>query len=173
MKRSDFRFRERLRVRWAEVDAQRIVFNGHYRMYFDTAIAGYWRALGLPYAPTMEALGGDLYVRKSTLEYHASARYDELLEVGLRRARVGTSSIVFEGGVFRGEDLLVSGELAYVFADPSTQTSRPVPQALREILDAFEGGEAMVEVRVGFVARGPEFDEAGITHVEMALDLLS
>ncbi len=138
MKRQDYRFRERLRVRWAEIDAQKIVFNGHYLMYFDTAIAGYWRALALPYAPTMEALGGDLYVRKATLEYHASARYDDLLEVGMRRARVGTSSIVFEAAVFRGEDRLVSGELVYVFADPATQTSRPVPEALRAIFDAFE-----------------------------------
>lgn len=149
MKRKDFRFRDRLRVRWAEIDAQKIVFNGHYLMYFDTAIAGYWRALALPYAPSMEALGGDLYVRKSTLEYYASARYDDMLEVGMRCARVGKSSIVFEGGIFRGEHLLVSGELVYVFADPSTQTSRPVPQALRDIFDAFESGAAMVDIRVG------------------------
>lgn len=149
MKRKDFRFRDRLRVRWAEIDAQKIVFNGHYLMYFDTAIAGYWRALALPYAPSMEALGGDLYVRKSTLEYHASARYDDMLEVGMRCARVGKSSIVFEAGVFRGEHLLVSGELVYVFADPATQTSRPVPEALRAIFDGFESGEPMVELRTG------------------------
>ncbi|MEO8123055.1 MAG: YbgC/FadM family acyl-CoA thioesterase [Burkholderiales bacterium] len=149
MKRKDFRFRDRLRVRWAEIDAQKIVFNGHYLMYFDTAIAGYWRALALPYAPSMEALGGDLYVRKATLEYHASARYDDMLEVGMRCARVGKSSIVFEGAVFRGEDLLVSGQLVYVFADPASQTSRPVPRELRDIFDAFEGGEVMVDVRVG------------------------
>ena len=49
MQRSDFRFTERLRVRWAEMDIQQIVFNGHYLMYFDTAIAGYWRALAMPY----------------------------------------------------------------------------------------------------------------------------
>ena len=54
MTRSDFRFFDRLRVRWAEIDAQKIVFNGHYLMYFDIAVAGYWRALALPYAQTME-----------------------------------------------------------------------------------------------------------------------
>ena len=41
MKRADFRFREPLRVRWAGVDLQKIVFNGHYLMYVDTAVAGY------------------------------------------------------------------------------------------------------------------------------------
>lgn len=149
MKRRDFRCRDRLRVRWAEIDAQKIVFNGHYLMYFDTAVAAYWRALALPYAASMEALGGDLYVRKATLEYHACARYDDMLEVGMRCARVGTASIVFEGAVFRGEDLLVGGELVHVFVDPATQTSRPVPQALRDAFEAFERGDAMIDVRVG------------------------
>ena len=144
-----FRFRDRLRVRWAEIDAQKIVFNGHYLMYFDTAVAGYWRTLALPYAAAMEQLGGDLYVRKATLDYHASAVYDDQLEVGLRCARIGNSSILFEGGVFRGEELLVGGELVYVFADPKTQTSKPVPQDLRDILLGFEAGQDMVDVRVG------------------------
>ena len=88
MKRSEFRFLDRLRVRWAEIDAQKIVFNGHYLMYFDTAIAGYWRALAMPYAQTMEYLGGDLYVRKATVEYEASAHYDDVLsDIRSRDAR--------------------------------------------------------------------------------------
>ena len=45
LSRDRFRFFERLRVRWSEIDAQQIVFNGHYLTYFDTAVAGYWRAL--------------------------------------------------------------------------------------------------------------------------------
>ena len=48
MSRTEYRFFERLRVRWAEVDMQKIVFNGHYLMYFDTAISGWWRAMALP-----------------------------------------------------------------------------------------------------------------------------
>ncbi|MES3015551.1 MAG: YbgC/FadM family acyl-CoA thioesterase [Pseudomonadota bacterium] len=149
MKRTDFRFFERLRVRWAEIDAQQIVFNGHYLMYFDTAIGGYWRALAVPYAQTMAQLRGDLYVRKATVEYEASARYDDVLDVGVRCARIGNSSILFSGAAFRQDQLLVSCALVYVFADPHTQTSKPVPGALRDILNAFEAGEAMVDVRVG------------------------
>jgi YbgC/YbaW family acyl-CoA thioester hydrolase len=147
--RSDFRFLDPLRVRWAEVDMQKIVFNGHYLMYFDTAVGGYWRALALPYHDTMERLQGDLYVRKATLEYAGSARYDERLEVGIRCARIGTSSLLFEAAVFRGEQRLVHGELVYVFADPATQTSRPVPQALREVLEGFEAGQPMFDLRAG------------------------
>lgn len=149
MLRSDFRFTERLRVRWAEIDAQQIVFNGHYLMYFDTAVAGYWRAMAVPYAASMEKLAGDLYVRKATVEYHASAHYDDVLDVGVRCARIGNSSIVFQGGVFRRDALLVGGELIYVFADPAAKAARPVPPALRELLDAFESGEPMIDVRVG------------------------
>ena len=149
MNRQAFRYFDRLRVRWAEIDAQKIVFNAHYLMYIDSAIAGYWRALALPYASSMEHLGGDLYVRKATLEYVGSARYDDVLDVGMRCARVGNSSILFSAGVFRQEQLLVSGELVYVFADPHTQTSKPVPPALREVLAAFEAGEGMIDVRLG------------------------
>ena len=49
MNRQDFRFFHALRVRWVEVDMQKIVFNGHYLMYLDTAVSDYWRALALPY----------------------------------------------------------------------------------------------------------------------------
>ncbi len=149
MKRSEFRFFDALRVRWAEVDMQKIVFNGHYLMYVDTAVAGYWRAMAMPYAETMAALGGDLYVRKATLEYLGSAQYDDRLEVGIRCARIGNSSMNFVAAVFRGDVALVSAELVYVYADPATQTSRPVPAPLREALLGFEAGELMFEVTVG------------------------
>jgi YbgC/YbaW family acyl-CoA thioester hydrolase len=149
MKRADFRLAERIRVRWAEIDAQKIVFNGHYLTYIDTAVGAYWRALALPYEQTVVYLGGDMYMRKSTLEYQGSARYDDVLEIGIRCMRVGTSSMIMSAGVFRQDELLVSGELVYVFADPATQTSKPVPQELRDVLQAFEAGKPMVDVRVG------------------------
>ena len=147
--RQDFRFFERLRVRWAEVDLQQIVFNGHYLMYFDTAVAGWWRALALPYHATMASLGGDFYVRKATLDYLASAHFDDRLDVGVRTERIGNSSKRLSCAVFRGDELLVQGELVYVFADPASQRSKPVPQPLRDVLQAFDTGQAMVEVRLG------------------------
>lgn len=149
MKRSDFRFFHRLRVRWAEVDAQKIVFNGHYLMYFDTAISDYWRALGLPYPEALEGYGGDLYVKKAGIEYHASALYDDVLDVGIRSTRIGNSSMVFALAIFRHDELLITGELVYVYADPKTQTSMAVPQELRDVIAAYEAGKSMVEVRVG------------------------
>ncbi len=149
MKRTDFRFFHRLRVRWAEVDMQKIVFNAHYLMYFDTAVADYWRALALPYEEAMHQLGGDLYVKKATVEFHASARMDDQIDIGMKCARIGNSSMGFAGAIFRGDELLITCGLVYVFADPATQTSRPVPDALRAILLGFEAGEPMVALKTG------------------------
>ncbi|HVZ43612.1 MAG TPA: YbgC/FadM family acyl-CoA thioesterase [Ramlibacter sp.] len=149
MTRDDFRFFHRLRVRWAEVDMQRIVFNAHYLMYFDTAVADYWRALAMPYDEAMELLEGDIFLKKAGVEFHASARMDEMLDVALKCSRVGNSSMAFTGAIFRGEQLLITCELLYVFADPKTQTSRPVPPKLREMLAGYEAGEPLVDVRLG------------------------
>jgi YbgC/YbaW family acyl-CoA thioester hydrolase len=149
MTRNEFRLLHRLRVRWVEVDLQKIVFNGHYLMYFDTAMADYWRALAIPYEETMHQLGGDLYVKKASLEYHASAQYDDRLDVGLRCQRIGNSSIQFVGGIFCGDQLLITGELLYVYANPNTKTSMPVPQVLRETMLGFEEGQAVTELETG------------------------
>ena len=148
-RRHDFRHLEPLRVRWAEIDAQKIVFNAHYLMYLDTAMAGYWRALAMPYDDTMQRLGGELFVRKATLDYQGSARYDDRLDIGLRCARIGRSSAVFDGAVFRGEQRLVGAELVYVFAEADGSGSKPVPEALRSALAGFEAGEAMTTLAVG------------------------
>ncbi len=168
--RNDFRLVHRLRVRWAEVDLQKIVFNPHYLMYIDTAFTEYWRALAIPYEVIPELLGGDLYVKKSVLEYHASARLDDLLDIGVKCARIGNSSMVFSSGIFRADTLLVTGELVYVFADPATQKSKTVPPDLRMLLDSYEAGVSPIDLRLGTWAElGPE---AGALRQEVFVDEL-
>ena len=147
--RQDYRFFHRLQVRWAEVDMQKIVFNAHYLMYLDTAMTDYWRAVRLPYEASMHQLGGEVFVKKASVEFNASARCDDTLDVGLACARIGTSSLDFRGGIFRGNELLVTGALLYVFADPVTQKSKPVPQALRDIFMGFEAGQSMAPITLG------------------------
>ncbi|HEY1130061.1 MAG TPA: YbgC/FadM family acyl-CoA thioesterase [Roseateles sp.] len=149
MKRTDFRHLEPLRVRWAEVDAQGIVFNGHYLTYLDTAISGYWRALAIPYAETMKSMGGDLYVRRATLDYRGSTRYDDRLDIGIRCREFGNSSMKVDGAVFHGDQMLVQAEMIYVFADPGTQTPARLPDALRRVMHDFEAGQAVVDVALG------------------------
>ncbi|TXI58605.1 MAG: YbgC/FadM family acyl-CoA thioesterase [Limnohabitans sp.] len=149
MKRQDFRFAHRLRVRWVEVDMQQIVFNGHYLMYFDTAVTDYWRSLAMPYAATMHQLGGDLYVKKASVEYHASAEMDDFLEVCMRCDRIGNSSMTFVGAIFRGDELLITSELVYVYADPVAKKSQAIAPALRDLLESYERGEDMVRLHLG------------------------
>ncbi|MFM7024788.1 MAG: YbgC/FadM family acyl-CoA thioesterase [Limnohabitans sp.] len=149
MKRQDFRFAHRLRVRWVEVDMQQIVFNGHYLMYFDTAVTDYWRRLAMPYAATMQQLGGDLYVKKAGVEYHASAEMDDFLDVCMRCDRIGNSSMTFACAIFRGDELLITGELVYVYANPVAKKSQAIPHALRDLLEAYERGEDMVQLHLG------------------------
>ena len=149
MKRHDFRFSHRMRVRWVEVDMQKIVFNGHYLMYFDTAVTDYWRQLAMPYAETLHQLGGDLFVKKASVEYHASAEMDDFLDVCMRCDRIGNSSMTFTGAIFRGDELLITSELVYVYADPVAKKSQPIAAPLRDMLEGYERGEDMVQVHVG------------------------
>ena len=105
MPRTDFVCAPALRVRWAEVDMQKIVFNGHYLTYIDSAIAEYWREIGLPYPHGyVERYGSDIYLRKATLEYLGSARYDDLLTVCCRVARLGRSSMTFVFEIYRDDE---------------------------------------------------------------------
>jgi acyl-CoA thioester hydrolase len=138
MLREHFTFCHRLRVRWAEVDRQDVVFNGNYFLYFDVAIAEYWRAIGFTYPQDIVALGMDIYAIKATAEYHGSAGYDQLLDVGCRVARIGRTSMVFLFGIWRGDEHLTSGELIYVNADLQTKQSAPWPDFLRAKVLAYE-----------------------------------
>ncbi len=149
MKRQDFRFCHRMRVRWVEVDMQKIVFNGHYLMYFDTAVTEYWRHLAMPYAETLHQLGGDLFVKKASVEYHASAEMDDFMDICMRCDRIGNSSMTFAGAIFRGDELLITSELVYVYADPVAKKSLPIPTPLRDMMQGFERGEDMVQVHLG------------------------
>jgi acyl-CoA thioester hydrolase len=138
MARSDFAFSYRLRVRWAEVDRQGIVFNGHYLTYFDVGITEYWRSIGCPYPDALLAHGSDVFMKKAALEYHAPAQYDDELDVLVRVARIGRSSLQFLLEIHRGDEQLISGEIVYVNADPATRKPAPVGDFLREAIGRFE-----------------------------------
>jgi acyl-CoA thioester hydrolase len=138
MASADFAFCHPLRVRWAEVDRQGIVFNGNYLHYFDVAITEYWRAIGYPYPDALLEQGFDMFVKKATVEYHAPAGYDEVLDLCARVARLGRSSVQFLLEIHRGGQLLVGGEVIYVNADAATRKSAAVPAFLRQAIVGFE-----------------------------------
>jgi acyl-CoA thioester hydrolase len=127
-----------MRVRWAEVDMQHVVFNGNYLTYFDTAVAEYWRAITARTGRDYFADYMRLYAVKATLDFHASAHYDELIDVGCRLARLGRSSMTLVFGIWRADERLVSGEIVYVHVGAEEKKSAPIPDYLREAMLAFE-----------------------------------
>ena len=136
--RDEFAFSHRLRVRWAEVDRQGIVFNGHYLTYFDVGMTEYLRAIGIPYPDGLLEYDGDLFLAKATVEFNSPALYDDELDCHVRIGRIGSSSMQFLFALYRGDDVLVTGENIYVNAHPETRAPAPVHQAVRDAVTRFE-----------------------------------
>src|SRR3954462_1431259 len=85
-------FRHRFRVRYAECDAQNIVFNAHYFFYFDLLLTELWReALG-SYGTMLER-GNDLVVGEAHATYRAPARFDDELDAEVMVTRLGTTGV--------------------------------------------------------------------------------
>jgi acyl-CoA thioester hydrolase len=133
-----------MRVRWAEIDMQKVVFNGHYLTYIDTAVAEYWREIGLPYPDGyVDRYGCDLYLRKATLEYHGSAHYDQTLAVLCRVGRLGRSSMDYRFEIWRdaptlSDAPLITADLVYVNVDVATRKPTSLPDDLRARVRGYE-----------------------------------
>jgi acyl-CoA thioester hydrolase len=144
MSKDDYRCTHQLRVRWSEVDMQKIVFNGNYLNYIDVAVAEYWRAIGLPYPHGyVDRYANDLYLRKATVEYLGPARYDEELDVLVRVAKLGRTSLTFAFEIWRGgaepsHQALIVAELVYVNADPAAMSPAPLHAEVRALILEFE-----------------------------------
>ncbi len=132
--RAEFAFLHPLRVRWAECDAQGIVFNANYFAYYDHAIWEWTRALGFK---TWEA-APQFVTAHAECDYKAPARFDDELLIGVRAARFGTKSMEVRAAVFRGDDLLNIGKLNYVYVKAGTTEPAPLPPEFIERVTAFE-----------------------------------
>lgn len=141
MARSDFRFAWPFRVRYSEIDGQKIVFNAHYLTYFDTAIHEYFRALDPDYWDRADRLGQEVHTVRVVVDYSKPIEFDEDIEVHVRTARVGRSSMTFAVEIHpaAAEDLRASGEVVWVNAGRNTHQSAPLPKEVVERLVAFEG----------------------------------
>lgn len=137
MQQTDFRFSHQLRVRWAEADMQGIVFNGHYLNYADVGITEYFRALR-DASPNADIAGTEFFAVRTLLEYQAPANFDDLLDIHVRIARLGNSSLQFAIGIYREQELLVTGEIVYVHADMETRRPTAISQPFRDAIQAFE-----------------------------------
>ncbi|AKF03681.1 acyl-CoA thioesterase [Sandaracinus amylolyticus] len=135
-RREDFTFFHPLRVRWAEVDRQDVVFNPNYFVYFDLAVGEYWRAIGFRYP--QDLAGTDVFAIDARASFRSPARYDDEIEIGCRVTRIGRSSKTCELAIWRGAELLTTGTLVYVHVELATRKSCAWPDAVRDAIVRFE-----------------------------------
>jgi acyl-CoA thioester hydrolase len=132
-----FRFAVYTRVGFSDTDAQGVVYYGRYLPYFDLARTEYQRRLGLVNAP-----GCEFVLRAQTVEYHAPARFDDLLEVFVRVARVGSSSLTWELSAYKldgdEDSLMTTASQTQVLIDRASRVPQPIPDAFRTSIESVE-----------------------------------
>jgi acyl-CoA thioester hydrolase len=120
----------RLRVRYAECDAQSIVFNARWGDYVDVAVGEYARAV---FGAVDQSL--DWRLVKQTSEWRSPARYDDVVEFCVSTVRIGTTSFVLATEASRDGQRLALFETIYVVVDPVAGVKRPIPDAARAALE--------------------------------------
>jgi acyl-CoA thioester hydrolase len=142
MARKDFAFSTRVRVRYAEIDAQAVVFNSRYLEYGDVAVTEYWRGSGLVTHPDWHAM--EFHVARAIVEFKAPIRYDEEIDLMARTTRVGRSSLTTAieiHGAGSADDLRAEIELVNVNVDLATGTSKRLPDWVGAALLIFDAGQ--------------------------------
>jgi acyl-CoA thioester hydrolase len=142
-RRPPFRYAAYTRVGFSETDAQGVVYYGRYMPYFDLARTEYHRHLALGNLRVGE---GDFAMRASTVEYHAPARFDDLLEVFVRVERIGTTSVTYDHAAYKlgegaDDELMVTAKQTLVWIDLAHRRPLAVPDLLRQRILDFEGTE--------------------------------
>jgi acyl-CoA thioester hydrolase len=133
-------FHYRLRVRYSECDAQKVVFNVRYGEYVELATTEFVRACGLE--QVMVHGPYDYQLVKQTIEWMASARFDQVLDLAVRPIHLGNTS--FQLGIdFRiagGDDVIAKAETVYVLTDAVTYEKAQLTDEIREKLQAGAKG---------------------------------
>ena len=137
-RRPPFKYSALSRVWFSDTDAQGVVYYGRYLPYIDHARTEYHRHLG-----SLGVEGAEFVMRASTVEYHAPARFDDLLEIFVRVGRLGRTSLSYELCALRlpDETTMVTATQTVVLVDLASRRPTPVPDATRVPIRAFEGGD--------------------------------
>jgi acyl-CoA thioester hydrolase len=129
-------FSHELRVRYAECDAQGIVFNANFLAYVDVVLTEIWRESMGSYDALL-ATGVDAVVGEANLRFRAPGRFDDVLTIEGGFDGLGTTSTVLKLWFRRGEELLCDADIRYVFVDVKTWEKAPIPAEVREKLEPF------------------------------------
>jgi acyl-CoA thioester hydrolase len=134
-----FKYAAYTRVGFSDTDAQGIVYYGRYLPYFDLARVEYHRHLNLLQVDSRH----EPVMRASEIEYVAPARFDDLLEVFVRLARIGRTSTTYEFAAYRVADdvPMVTARQTLVLVDLEQRRPAPIPDSFKETVGAFEGAD--------------------------------
>lgn len=138
MAREDFKFSQPKRVRYAEIDAQAVVFNSRYLEYFDIGITEYWRAVGMYDDGHGTA---EFHVARAEVDYKVPILLDEEIDICVRCSRIGRSSMtfLFELHGAGKDDLRATGVEVSVHVSAVRGPSTPVPEAIVAMFETYEG----------------------------------
>ena len=125
-----------LRVRYAECDAQGVVFNAHYLAYIDHTITEMCRAAFGSYQAMIDR-GLDIVLAAAELEFRVAARFDDLLTIEARVTHLGTTSLRLAYRVLREDELIVAAETRHVFVVAGTNDKTPMPDWTRDGLASW------------------------------------
>lgn len=127
-------------LRWNDLDAYRHVNNVRYYTFFDTAIMQYLTVDG-----GFDLLDGPVlpFTVENCCRFHRSFTYPDIIDAGMRVARLGRSSVRYEFGLFRQGDpqVCATGYFVDVFVDRATEQPIEIPPALRAHLEKIAQGE--------------------------------
>ena len=124
-------FVHELRVRYAECDAQGVVFNAHYLAFTDIGMTELWRVAFGSYDAMLEK-GFDIVVADAQLRFLGPARFDDLLTVEVEVARLGNTSIVTNHRFNRDGEQLAEVAIRHVFVERDTASTTPIPDWARQ-----------------------------------------
>lgn len=117
-------------TRWIDNDAYGHINNVVYYEYFDTAVNAFLIAQGALDIAKSGVIG---LVAETRCNYFKPIAFPDAIRAGLRVGLLGTSSVTYEIGIFRGHDDLAAaqGHLVHVYVDRASGRPVPLPEPLK------------------------------------------
>jgi acyl-CoA thioester hydrolase len=135
--RSAYKAFRTISTRWMDNDAYGHVNNVVYYSWFDTVVNAHLIEQGALDIHQGEVIG---LVVETQCNYFSPVEFPQTVEAGLRVAGLGKSSVRYEVGLFvQGEPLTAAkGHFIHVYVDRATRRPAPLPQRLRQVLEALQ-----------------------------------